>query len=61
MMQTQKLQESFREPKLSNAQKVELIQDYINGVKIAEIATKYGVDKSLPAVMAKRLGIARRN
>lgn len=51
---------NFIERKLSNADKVRLLNDYIQGMPIDEIAEKYNVHKSLPAKMAARQGIPRR-
>lgn len=52
---------SFHEKKLTNEEKTNLLNDYRKGMKISEIAAKYRVDKSLPAHMARRQGLPRRN
>jgi hypothetical protein len=43
--------------KLSAEMRDQMMVDYSNGMKIKEIAEKYGVDQCYPAVLARRYGL----
>lgn len=43
-------------PRLTGDQKLALLRDYVAGMGLHELASKYGVDKSYPPLLAKRRG-----
>lgn len=42
--------------KLTKKQREALLQDYVDGVPVYEIARKYGVHHSYPTILARRRG-----
>ncbi len=47
-------------PRLTPDEKAALLERYLAGEKVDALATAFGVDRSYPAILARRRGIARR-
>lgn len=44
------------EPRLSKQDRENIVREYLQGDKIADIARKWGVDQTYPRILAKRRG-----
>lgn len=47
-------------PRLIEAQKNEIVAQYLDGVSTRKIAATFGVDPSYPSILAKRYGVKLR-
>ena len=47
-------------PRLIEAQKNEIVAQYLDGVSTRKIAAAFGVDPSYPSLLAKRYGVKLR-